>query len=342
MKPAPLLVVLSLNWIWCIADMANMTEKQWQSARKLWESDKREGYAWLIRELSLDISGPGLRKRALKDGWKKGAKPKAGNQKPKTAQKPKTRNQKPKPPPTEELDELPEELKDKAVPLEDAHSIDWEEDDEDGDAVYHNATLTRVRTRSLEEDLGEGSLVEVYGTSRGNSKYHPAFADLAYKHCLLGATPKHVADLLQVDEVTIYRWMEAHPSFGAAMEQGRGDADANVARSLYKKATGYTHQAVKVFQYQGGPVVVPYTEVVAPDTDAAKFWLKNRQPDLWKDKVEVEEKPTLALVDEEKMGRIYREALEHAAQVEREMQGRADRLGLVIDHDETDVGGGDA
>ena len=324
--------------------MANVTEKQWQAARKLWESDKREGYAWLIRELSLDITGPGLRKRALKDGWKKGAKPEADNQKPqkpKTTRKPKTRNQKPKPPPVEDLDELPEELKDKAVPLEDAHSIDWEEGDEEGDAAYHNATLTRVRTRSLEEDLGEGSLVEVYGTSRGNSKYHPAFADLAYKHCLLGATPKHVADLLQVDEVTIYRWMEAHPSFGAAMEQGRGDADANVARSLYKKATGYTHQAVKVFQYQGEPVVVPYTEIVPPDTEAAKFWLKNRQPELWKDKVEVEEKPSIALVDREEMDAMYRDALDYAAQVEKQLKGRAERLGLTIDHDDIGAGGGD-
>lgn len=329
--------------------MARLSLEQWAEVRK----DREEnGTPYRALAAKYGVSDAAIIKRAKAEEWggkgssagKRSTKSKQVSKKVSANHKANPRaNRKRKPaPPVEELEELPEELKDKAVPLEDADSIEWEEGDEEGDAVYHNATLTRVRTRSLEEDLGEGSLVEVYGTSRGNSKYHPAFADLAYKHCLLGATPKHVADLLQVDEVTIYRWMETHPSFGAAMEQGRGDADANVARSLYKKATGYTHQAVKVFQYQGEPVVVPYTEVVAPDTDAAKFWLKNRQPELWKDKVEVEEKPTLALVDEEKMGRIYREALEHAAQVEREMQGRADRLGLVIDHDEMDVGGGDA
>lgn len=327
--------------------MARLSLEQWAEVRK----DREEnGTPYRALAAKHGVSDAAIIKRAKAEEWSAGTGKRSSKSK-RDVSKKVSANQKANPrasrktkptPSVEKLEELPEELLDKAVPLEDAHSIDWEEGDDEGDAVYHNATLTRVRTRSLEEDLGEGSLVEVYGTSRGNSKYHPAFADLAYKHCLLGATPKHVADLLQVDEVTIYRWMESHPSFGAAMEQGRGDADANVARSLYKKATGYTHQAVKVFQYQGEPVVVPYTEVVAPDTDAAKFWLKNRQPDLWKDKVEVEEKPTLALVDEEEMGRIYREALEHAAQVEREMQGRADRLGLIIDHDEMDVGGGDA
>ncbi|MCZ0926469.1 hypothetical protein [Vreelandella janggokensis] len=308
-----------------------MTEKEWSAARKLWESDKREGYAWLIREMSLDISGPGLRKRALKEGWEKGGKPKTGNQKPKTARKPKTRNQKPKPPPTEELEELPEELKDKAVPLEDADSIEWGDDDEGEGEATHTLTLSRVRTQSLEEN-DESPLTGIF-ESGGSTKYHPAFPDLAYKHCLLGATPADVATLLRVSEQTIYNWMSAHPEFGIAMEEGRGVADANVASSLYKRATGFTHRATKVFQYKGVPVVVPYTEVVHPDTSAATFWLTNRQPEQWKNKVEVEEKPTIALVDREARRERIEKALEHAAQVEREMRERRDRLGLVIDGD---------
>jgi hypothetical protein len=32
------------------------------------------------------------------------------------------------------------------------------------------------------------------------------------------------------------------------------------------------------------PVYAPYVEHVAPDTTAAIFWLKNRRPDLWRDK----------------------------------------------------------
>ncbi|MDW0357781.1 hypothetical protein Q8G38_00465 [Halomonas venusta] len=188
-----------------------------------------------------------------------------------------------------------------------------------------------MHTQSLEE-YDESPLTGIF-ESGGSTKYHPAFPDLAYKHCLLGATPADVAALLRVTEQTIYNWMSAHPEFGIAMEEGRGVADANVASSLYKRATGFTHRATKVFQYKGVPVVVPYTEVVHPDTSAATFWLTNRQPEQWKNKVEVEEKPSIALVDREARRERIEAALEKAAKIERDMRNRADRLGLVIDGD---------
>lgn len=51
--------------------MAKLTEQQWRKARETWEADSRDGYAWLIRELGLDVSGPAVRKRALKEEWTK-------------------------------------------------------------------------------------------------------------------------------------------------------------------------------------------------------------------------------------------------------------------------------
>jgi hypothetical protein len=63
-------------------------------------------------------------------------------------------------------------------------------------------------------------------------------------------------------------------------------ADAEVAEKLFKRATGYSHDAVKIFNDQGAPLQVPYTEHYPPDTTACIFWLKNRRPDLWRDKVE--------------------------------------------------------
>ena len=53
--------------------------------------------------------------------------------------------------------------------------------------------------------------------------------------------------------------------------------------SLFLKATGYSHPAVKIFLPAGSrkPVVVPYTEYYPPDTGAAALWLHNRDPKRW-------------------------------------------------------------
>jgi hypothetical protein len=54
---------------------------------------------------------------------------------------------------------------------------------------------------------------------------------------------------------------------------------------LFRRATGYVHEAVKIFMPAGAtaPIHSTYTERFAPDTVACIFWLKNRRPDLWRD-----------------------------------------------------------
>ena len=68
-------------------------------------------------------------------------------------------------------------------------------------------------------------------------------------------------------------------------------ADAEVAERLFLRARGYTHEAVKILSRGGKeePVMVPYVEHYPPDTTACIFWLKNRRPDLWRDKVLLDE-----------------------------------------------------
>lgn len=48
-----------------------MPEGTWVAARRVWESDPRDGWAWLKRELDLPVSKPAIRKRALKEEWEK-------------------------------------------------------------------------------------------------------------------------------------------------------------------------------------------------------------------------------------------------------------------------------
>lgn len=118
--------------------------------------------------------------------------------------------------------------------------------------------------------------------------YREEYDALATKYCMLGATNANLAAFFDCAESTIDNWMNAHPSFMDAIKEGREVADANVASRLYSRAMGYTHQAEKIFaDAKTGEVLrVDTTEHYPPETAAAIFWLKNRRPDMWRDKRE--------------------------------------------------------
>jgi hypothetical protein len=61
-------------------------------------------------------------------------------------------------------------------------------------------------------------------------------------------------------------------------------------RSLYERANGYNYDAVKIFMPAGRakPVYAPYVEHVPPDVTAGIFWLKNRDPQHWRDSQQLE------------------------------------------------------
>lgn len=126
------------------------------------------------------------------------------------------------------------------------------------------------------------------------SAYNDEYAEQARKLCLLGATDREIGDFFGVSEVTVNAWKKQFPQFLKSMQAGKSAADANVANSLYHRALGYSHDAVKILTVsQGanqGSVVeeVPYTEHYPPDTAAASLWLRNRQPAKWRDKQEIE------------------------------------------------------
>lgn len=121
------------------------------------------------------------------------------------------------------------------------------------------------------------------------TRYKKEFAEQAEKLCKLGATDKEMADFFGCAESTLYKWKLAHKEFSEAIGEGKILADANVASRLYERAMGYEVEATKVMQFQGEPVIVPYTEKYAPDTKAIEFWLRNRQPEKWRNNPAPEE-----------------------------------------------------
>jgi hypothetical protein len=115
------------------------------------------------------------------------------------------------------------------------------------------------------------------------TKYKPAYCKQAKALTKLGATEREVAEFFEVDERTLNRWKHTHPKFCQSLKPGKAHSDKRVEQSLYRRATGYSYDAVKIFQVEGRPLIVPYVEHVPPDPTAMIFWLKNRRKDRWRD-----------------------------------------------------------
>ena len=116
-----------------------------------------------------------------------------------------------------------------------------------------------------------------------------------HKLCLLGAIDKELCDFFDIAESTLNLWKKDHKSFGDALRAGKLLADANVAESLYKRATGLALPEDVILSDKGEHTdTVRRLKHFPPDTAAAIFWLKNRDRARWRDKQEVEATGDLA------------------------------------------------
>lgn len=100
-----------------------------------------------------------------------------------------------------------------------------------------------------------------------------------------------MAAAFNVDPSTYSRWLVEHPEFQDSVNAGKLDADAEVAQTLFKRATGRVKiPAVKIFLRADdpAPVYAPYVETPPPDTNAIRMWLHNRRPKDWRERREVE------------------------------------------------------
>lgn len=94
------------------------------------------------------------------------------------------------------------------------------------------------------------------------SAYRSDYAEQARKLCeVFPATNQHLAKFFKVSTVTICEWKNKHPEFLNAVGAGKENRDMHVENALYLKA-------------------------ISGDVSACMFWLKNRQPDKWRDRRE--------------------------------------------------------
>ena len=103
-----------------------------------------------------------------------------------------------------------------------------------------------------------------------------------------GFTEQEIADALLIDQSSITHWKKKYPEFFTALKDWKSGADRKVERSLYERACGASHIETKVFCQDGDIIKEDVQKNYAPDTAAAFIWLKNRRPEDWRDKTELE------------------------------------------------------
>jgi hypothetical protein len=104
-----------------------------------------------------------------------------------------------------------------------------------------------------------------------------------YKLALLGATEKEIADFLQMSISGLNYWKRTKPGFMDKIQQARMRADAQVAKSFHKLATGFWKEEDVFFMYKGVVITKKVEKFYPPNAYAAHKWLTTRRREEWAD-----------------------------------------------------------
>lgn len=121
------------------------------------------------------------------------------------------------------------------------------------------------------------------------SLFREEYVQLAENYALLGATDDDMADFFGVSKQTLNKWKKDYPEFLDSLKKGKDIADSTVASKLYNRAIGYDFEEKHITRKDG--VIVGEKRITKhqpADTTAAIFWLKNRQPEKWRDRKELQ------------------------------------------------------
>ncbi len=110
-----------------------------------------------------------------------------------------------------------------------------------------------------------------------------------------GATDAEVARNLSVGLSNYYRYKARFRYLREAVKRGSDVATDAVEAALFKRAMGYTVEEVHTESFaeeakdkKRRSKVTKITKHIAGDVGAQAFWLKNRRPELWKDRHELD------------------------------------------------------
>lgn len=134
------------------------------------------------------------------------------------------------------------------------------------------------RRGKYEDWLDEDSLLKVQGWARD------------------GLSNEQIAHNMGITFQTLYKWQDKYSELREALKKGKEVVDREVENAMLKRALGYDYEEVVqrpvVIDKETGEtemrVVQRVNKHVAPDVTAQIFWLKNRKPEEFRDKRDVD------------------------------------------------------
>ena len=103
-----------------------------------------------------------------------------------------------------------------------------------------------------------------------------------------GLTDEQIAKNIGISRVTLYDWKKKEINISNALKKGKEVIDFEVENALLKRALGYTITVEEEKLDKDGCRHTLKKDIHVPgDTTAMIFWLRNRKPNQWKNKIEV-------------------------------------------------------
>lgn len=110
-----------------------------------------------------------------------------------------------------------------------------------------------------------------------------------------GLTNEQISKNIGINPDTLYTWINKFPEISDTLKKGKEVVDRMVENALLKRALGYKYDET-TYEQSTDPetgmsrlvTTKVVTKEVAPDVTAQIFWLKNRKPEEWRDKQNIE------------------------------------------------------
>ncbi|MDR1460009.1 MAG: hypothetical protein LBI60_07320 [Bacteroidales bacterium] len=119
--------------------------------------------------------------------------------------------------------------------------------------------------------------------------------DVILAACRNGASVPDLCKIIGCKKTTFHCIKRSSPVFSALLKEGREIADYKVENALFKRACGFeyeeTSNEVRMNQDGSAGQVISVKNIkktIPPDTGAAMAWLKNRKPETWRDKQDID------------------------------------------------------